>query len=327
MLLRRFALALSFLFLFTRQAEASDADAANPAARQRYQRAAQAYSEGRFKDAIDIFLDAARMAPNPAFSYNIALAYEQLGDAPNALRWFREYLRAKPDAPDRAEIEPRMAVAEKHLRDIGIQQLTVVSSPEGATLTVDDRRTGVTPWTGELAPGHHRIALELRDYGDSERAVELPGDHAIDVRVALTKEEDEARVTGPRAVGAASLAPSPVRVDDKAWFERVRPLTWATLGVGTASLVVGAVFEVSRRSAQDDAVSARTNVQAHEIYESAKNRESSALIATGIGGALVAVGGVLLYFDVSRDSRERPRTTAGLGCTGALCGLDVKGTF
>src|SRR4051812_2701284 len=78
------------------------AGAEHAAARERFKQGAQAYSEGRYKDAIDLFLDADRLAPNPAFAYNIGLAYEELGDATNALRWYRSYLRDLPGAPDQA---------------------------------------------------------------------------------------------------------------------------------------------------------------------------------------------------------------------------------
>src|SRR6185295_19141018 len=116
--------ALVVFFVLSRPALVQGADDKD-AARDRFRQGAQAYSEGRFKDAIDLFFDADRLAPNPAFAYNIGLAYEELGDAANALRWYRSYLRDLPGAPDQAEVEPRIAAAEKHLRDRGVQQVTV----------------------------------------------------------------------------------------------------------------------------------------------------------------------------------------------------------
>jgi tetratricopeptide (TPR) repeat protein len=323
MLLRSSCLALLLALTIGHEALAADAPA-SPAARQRYQRAAQAYNDGRFKDAIDLFLDAARIAPNPAYAYNIGLAYEQLSDAPNALRWFREYLRALPDAPDRAEIEPRIAAAEKHLRELGIQQVTVISAPEGATLTLDGRRVGVTPWTGELSPGRHRAALEMRGYADTETAFELSADHAEDVSMTMPRDGRDA--------GATPLAPAPLAAttrspaEDKAWLDRVAPLTWATLGVGPAGLAIAAGFEAARSSAEDDARASRTNLVGHDAYETAKSRETAARIAVGVGGALIAVGGVLLYFDLS-GVREGRNTALGLGCGGGLCGANLKGAF
>jgi tetratricopeptide (TPR) repeat protein len=334
MLLRSTCLALCFALSLAPEALAADSGGANPAARQRYQRAAQAYSDGRFKDAIDLFLDAARLSPNPAFAYNIGLAYEQLGDAPNALRWFREYLRALPDAPDRAEIEPRIVAAEKHLRELGVQQVTVISSPEGATLTLDGRRVGVTPWTGEVSPGRHRASIELRGYADTETGFELPSDHAVDVSLVML-EDNGARTAAHRPTAAPPAGTARPPQEEQPWFERVKPLTWATLGVGTAGLAIAAGFEIARSSAEEDAKTGSTNLAGHDAYETAKSRETAARIAVGVGGSLLAVGGVLLYFDLSHSSkeskkaeRESPRLRAlGLGCGGGLCGANFRGAF
>jgi tetratricopeptide (TPR) repeat protein len=333
MLLRSSCLALCFVLGLAPEALAADSGGTNPAARQRYQRAAQAYSDGRFKDAIDLFLDAARLSPNPAFAYNIGLAYEQLGDAPNALRWFRDYLRALPNAPDRAEIEPRIAAAEKHLRELGVQQVTVLSTPEGATLTLDGRRIGVTPWTGELSPGRHTASLELRGQSDTETTFELPSDHAVDVSLVMLREDEAASAAPKAAVPVATTRPVQ---EEQPWVSKVKPLTWATLGVGGAGLVIAAGFEVARAAAEKDASSAGTNLEGHDAYETAKSRETAARIAVGVGGALIAVGGVLLYFDLAHGSKEgappvarsAPSVTAlGFGCGGGLCGANLRGAF
>lgn len=325
-MLRSTCFALGVALFFGHAAQAADGAPVNPAARQRYQRAAQAYSDGRFKDAIDLFLDAARISPNPAYAYNIGLAYEQLGDAPNALRWFREYLRALPEAPDRGEIEPRIAAAEKHLRDLGMQQVTILSAPEGAAITLDGRRVGVTPWTGELSPGRHRVGAELRGYSDTETTFDLPSDHAVDVSLVLLEESGAAPAPGARTT-PAPLAPTRSAEEEQPWLDRVKPLTWATLGVGTAGLAVAAGFELARNSAEDEARASQTNLEGHAAYETAKSRETAARIAVGVGGALVAVGGVLLYFDLSQGKEDGKKTTLGLGCGGGLCGANLKGAF
>jgi tetratricopeptide (TPR) repeat protein len=323
---RRSWFVLPFVLLVAQESVAADTDAqVNPAARQRYQRAAQAYSEGRFKDAIDMFLDASRLSPNPAYAYNIGLAYEQLGDAPNALRWFREYLRALPEAPDRPEIEPRIAQAEKHLRELGVQQVTVLGSPEGATVAIDGRRVGVTPWTGELTPGRHRAGLEFKGYADVDHVFELPSDHAVDVSLVMLKDDAEKGAAAKVDVSSA-LTPATSPGERSPW-EKIQPLTWATLGVGTAGLAIALGLEVARSSSQSDVSAQRTNLAAHDEYDTTKSRETAARIAVGVGGALVAVGGVLLYFDLSKGSHGGPKTTAGIGCNGALCGVKVHGVF
>jgi tetratricopeptide (TPR) repeat protein len=174
-------------------------EAASPAtpaedARARFTSGAAAFAEGRYKDAIDFFLDANRIAPNPAFSYNIGLAYEQLGDAADALRYYRDYLRRLPEASDRLEVEARVVQAENKLAARGVQQVTVLSVPEGATVSVDGRPLGVTPWTGEMEPGTHATSVQMRGYRDANRSFILPADHALEVFVELVRQGPAAAV-------------------------------------------------------------------------------------------------------------------------------------
>src|SRR3954465_5476259 len=68
------------------------------AAKSKYQQGAEAYSAGRFKDAVDLFLAADQLAPSAPLAFNIARAYEKLADDAGALRWYRDYLRRNPDA-------------------------------------------------------------------------------------------------------------------------------------------------------------------------------------------------------------------------------------
>jgi len=299
---------------------------AQESARKTYQAGAQAYSEGRFKDAIDLFLEAARVAPNPAFAYNIGLAYEQLGDPDNALRWYRDYLRELPNAQDRGEIEPRIVAAEQRLRERGVQQVTIISTPDGATVTLDGKPVGVTPWTGELTPGRHRVALSLRDFADTDQTFELPSDHAVDIPITLTQAT-------PQPVHTAAPAPASATPSDTA-SERgpirsehhVSPLTWAAFGVGAAGLGSALGFELARSSAVDSARNAPNNVDGKDDYDRAKSFETLGKVAFGVGAAFAVAGGVLLYLDLtSGGSDEGPKTAVACGGTG--CGLTFKTKF
>src|SRR5688572_18926406 len=127
-------------------AEPAPAEAAQPAqtppdpaieqARSRFQQGVRAYEERRYRDAVDLLLEADRAMHSPAFAYNIGLAYEAMEDAASALRWFRTYLREAPDTEDRPAVEKRIAALEAALQKRGIQQATVLSKPEGATVTI-----------------------------------------------------------------------------------------------------------------------------------------------------------------------------------------------
>src|SRR5262249_36376341 len=109
------------------KAPSSDSVAAQPRelARVRYRQGVEAFKESRFRDAIDLFLEADQLAPSAALSFNIAAAYEKIDQPPAALRWYRDYLRRAPDAQDRAQIEGTVAKLEQVLAQGGVQQMTV----------------------------------------------------------------------------------------------------------------------------------------------------------------------------------------------------------
>ncbi len=300
----------------------ADDPATRDAARDRFKLGAQAYTEGRFKDAIDLFLEADRLSNNPAFSYNIGQAYEELGDAANALRWYRSYLRDLPGAPDQAEVQPRVLAAERHLAERGVQQVTVLSSPEGATVTIDGQRVGVAPWTSELSPGAHQVALELRGYSDAAASFDLPKEHAIDVVLPLHKLPDPLAVV----VSAPAAGPACADASSSSWVSRVGPVTWATLGVGVAGLGTALGLELSRKGAEDAARGAPTNLVGEDEYHRATSLETAARVALGVGGAVTVLAGVLFYVDLSKGSSS-VKVGAAAQCVGGACGPGVRGAF
>jgi tetratricopeptide (TPR) repeat protein len=285
-------------------------------ARARYREGAQAYAEGRYKDAIDLFLDADRIRPSAALSFNIARAYEKLRDASGALRWYRDYLRRAESPADGEQVQLRIASLEDLLRQKGVQQVTILSEPPGATVLVSGRPTGVTPWTGDLAPGTHRLELRLRGYVDAESDFELPAAHAIDVRVALVRE-------APAAAAPSSVPAAPPIVDDT---RRERPLplrTWGFVALGAAGAAFGGAltFELLRRGAERDARDEREQIAFRDAVDRMEARRTAARLFAGAGAALAVTGGALIAVDVLRGSSAKSSALAGveLLCAPSSC--------
>jgi TolA-binding protein len=55
-------------------------------ARVLYQQGVAAYRAGRFYEAVDVFLETQRIYPDTQLGFNVARAYENLGNASAALR-------------------------------------------------------------------------------------------------------------------------------------------------------------------------------------------------------------------------------------------------
>ncbi len=315
---------LSTLAAFSTAAYADADDTAR--AKQRFAMGAQAYREARYKDAIVLFLEANRLDPHPDLVFNVGQAYEKSGDVPNALRSYREYLRLLPGASDRSTVETSIKNLEARLRERGLQQVTIFSTPSGATLIIDDKPVGQTPWTGEISPGRHVAVLRASGYPDNAKEFLLGSDRSMDLDIALST----------LGVGATTLVPAPVAavtpvapvtpVSPVAPAPRhVEPWTIAALGVGVAGLAGALGFEVARRSAESSARSDPTQVGYRSDYDAMVSRQTAARAFVGIGAAATALGGVLLVLDL-RPRGGAPQQT-GLGCTGGACGAFVQGKF
>lgn len=305
-------------------------DAAKARAKAHLERGRKAYQEGRYKDAVDAFLDAHREVPSPELSFNAALAYEKLGDKAGALRFFREYLRQQPKASDRERVAARIGQLETKLRERGVQQVSILSEPAGATIFVDDRPIGVTPWTGELLPGRHDLRLRREGYRDARQAFELPAHRAIDVSVALEAAPTDPATPAPPPAPAPA-PPPPVEDQPAPPKKSVGVWTWAAFGVGAAAFGGALVFEMARSRAEEDVKTEPTRVARLEANDRMESHQTIARIFAGVGAAAVVAGGVLLYFDLSGPGDEEKPAGLGprafVGCGATRCGAGVGGHF
>lgn len=326
-LARTCLLALSILSASPLQAQEATAGGASPEQRQseaksRYEQGAQAYSAGRFKDAIDFFLAADALAPSAALSFNIARAYEKINDDAACLQWYRDFLRRAPEAKNAGEVAGRIVELEAVLASKGVQQLTVFSAPPGATVSVDGAPKGVTPYTGQFAPGSHALTLSLKDYADNQLVVELDAQRARDVSATLTPT-----VAGEAPASSSSAAAGSSQQPDRSG-PRFGPWPWVTIGVGAAALGGALGFELARRSAEDEAKQDNTQVGYQEKLDKMQSHQTTARVLLAAGGTLVAVGGTLLILDLtSRSKPSSPHAALGWDCAQDGCGVDVRGRF
>ncbi len=308
-------------------------------AAKRYDLGVHAYQEARYKDAIDLFLEADKLAPSSALSFNIARAYEKIKDSSNALSWYRDYLRREPNAEDKDAVNALIQQYEAALQEKGVQQVTVRSEPETATVRVDGRPVGVTPWTGDLPPGKHSVALTLRGYADSERDIELAADEAKDVSIRLVPATEPAPVpaaplAGPKGTKTTGRATAPGDTGAPKEPEGVGVLTYVVLGAGVATLGTAGGFELLRRSSEKDAENATTQIEYSDALDQMEQRQTIARVALGVGGALTLAGGVLLVLDLTDGSSASPEQAilsrplaASAGCGPGRCFVSMRGSF
>ena len=287
-------------------------------AKELYALGAEAFAAQRNADAIGYFRRAAELVPSAKLTYNIGLAYEEMGDTGRALRQYRDYLRQEPAGETRQEVEARIASLEQRLATTGLQQLSVTSEPPGAIVSIGGRALGLTPWAGELPPGEHDVELTLAGHATQRARVTVAAEHSSDVALKLAPEPHEAE-----------------REDSPSRWSRVSPLTWTFLGVGAAAVTGGVVFELSRASSSDEASRADTPLAAAEARGAADAKQMASLLLLGFGGGFLVGGGVLLALDLSDAGANdgspagdaSPPRAAFLACQPAFCGLLARGHF
>ncbi len=321
----RTALLLALIVPLTFSSLAHAGDDASAQAKARFQAGAQAYREARYKDAIDLFLQANRLDPHPELIYNVGQAYEKLGDVPNALRSYREYLRLSPVASDRATVETSIRNLEARLRERGVQQVSVFSSPSGATLLLDQKVVGQTPWTGEIAPGRHVVVLKSTGFPDTAKEFVLAGDRAMDLDIALASLGVGATTLGSATPPKVESKPAPEAPKEASSGKGVKPWTFVALGVGVAGFGGALGFELARKGAESDARSA-TQIDYTDKYNAMTSHQTAARAMAVVGAVGVAAGGVLLYLDL-RSGGDAARPKAALGCVGTTCGAFASGRF
>lgn len=301
-------------------------------ARRLYEQGAESFRAGRYWQAVDFFRRADAISAEPELEFNIALAYEEMKDAPGALEAYRSYLRRAPESGDRAEVERHIHRLEQELGALGIQQVSVVTEPPGATIFVDGKARGVSPWTGEIPLGRHQLLAELRGYGDAGTTITASPDRALDVNLVLEEKNsrrDEAAVDSGRAEDQPEAR----------GMSRVRPATWVLLGIGGASLIGAVGYEFARAGAREDEHNASTDMAREDERVRAESHQTASHLLLGVGSVALLSGGAFLYFDLKREERKAavswPRGVSArwsVGCRGvpfaaSSCGVHATGSF
>jgi tetratricopeptide (TPR) repeat protein len=287
-------------------------------AKQRYQRGVEQYRAGRYAEAVAAFLEADRLAPSPALSFNIARAYERLDDTSGALRWYRDYLRRNPNAKNAAGVKERIAALAARLAQTGLQQLSVLSTPDGATVLVDGQAVGATPFTGELAPGRHLVLIERQGYRQARHEIVLAPSTPTELNVSL---EPEPRRASPALAGERESAPN--RDSDRAGNRRFGVLPWFIAGTGMAGLGGAVGFELARRSEERAARGSQSQLEYKKHLDNSLDHQTRARVLVGVGGGLLVTGSVMLLFN---DRAPNP-TRVALACTARGCAATAKGSF
>lgn len=150
------SLSIAVLFAAFIVAAPGRARAAEPGdAKARYMSGQNHYNLNEFSEALQDFKEAYRLHPDPAFLFNIAQCERQLGDFDEAIKFYRSYLRNKPDASNAREVQKKIdelkALSEaKRKSKEGAPQSVIPPTTQPAEITAPPR--AVEPPVAPVAP-------------------------------------------------------------------------------------------------------------------------------------------------------------------------------
>lgn len=265
------------------------------AARQNYKEASLKFDRGDFAGAVSLFEQAEAIAPIWQTKFKIAVCRDKLGQAAEAIRWYRAFLDSNPPAKlssSIAEAEARLAVLKPQVaappRPTVAQpgQLQFAISPPNAprlTFSIDNGPAQPVVAAVNVPPGHHRVVIQADGFNPTAAELDLPSGEVRQLRLALTPA-----VAGRPAVvqpGPGGLAP----VSGDEGTRRSNVPAFVLMGVGGAGMIVGAAFGAM-------ALKDKSNFNANPTQSGADTEHRDAKIADAalFGGLGIAVVGVVL---------------------------------
>jgi hypothetical protein len=335
---------------------ATQADEAPRAARSQLDNAERAYREGRYNEAAQAFLAADRIQPSPAIQLALGKTYEQLNDSSRALAAYREYFARAPRAPDRAQVQSRVAALAGQLAEKGVQQISVSSVPPGATVVIDTKPLGTTPIYVDLPPGSHHLEYHLQNYEPAALDFELSAQQPLNVMTTLVPAQNgnvAAAAPAPAPAPAPAAAPTPAEVaaeapapSDAAGTDAAAPALadttqprrdgtttylrtfgFAALGGSVVTLGTAVAFELMRSHSESRARQQRQQIAFKEAIDTMQTQQTFARVFAVSAGVLAAAGGVLLVLAAQRERPDSPPEGATVACAPTGCSAVYQGRF
>lgn len=266
------------------------AESPTQAARKYFKQGREYYQQARYPEAIEQFEQAYRAKPHGVIFFNLAQCYEKLGDVPNAIKHYRDYLRDIPNAEDRPTVETVIANLERRAKENAQQALVIRSTPTGADFRLDSEPRGKTPFEGEVKSGSHLIELKLEGYEPATRLIVTSADQPTELEVPLKRSPTNLNV-------AATQVPTPRSTELRS--SHSRKWMWASFGISgiatSVALIAGASAEGQAATLRATKFGNQQEVQS--LHDSARARAKVSNVFYAIGGTAAATGLAFFFLE------------------------------
>jgi hypothetical protein len=311
---------------------------------------AQAFNEGRFKDAVDFFVKAESLMHAPPHLLFTARAHAKLGQFVKAREAYMKIVKEQlaPNAPQAFRDAQSAAEEERKLVEPHIGRLTIkVEGAERATdlvVAVDGQPipsvlVGVPQ---PMDPGDHTITAVATGFKGAPVTTSLK-DAGVGV-VTLKMEFDgssAAPAPVPAAAGGAVVSTTPGGAppsDSGGSASGMRIGSYVGFGVGAVGIALGTVFVLKSSSKRKDADAAAEQFvkcdatgcvatadgakKVNELDDQARSAKTLGVVGYVVGGLGLATGVTLFILSNKKESKSAfVAPYVGLGAVG------VRGAF
>ncbi|HEX2876064.1 MAG TPA: hypothetical protein VHP33_32660 [Polyangiaceae bacterium] len=310
------------------QAPAASAQNDKAAAEALFDSGVRLMKQNSFAEACPKLEESERIDPAVGTLLYLGECYERVGRTASAWATFREAasLATNSNQPDRARVASNRAQElEPKLSRLSVELAPDVARIPGVVVKRGTQRLEPSLFGTPLPvdPGEYRIEVTAPGYetwstpirveaGGASASVRVPG-LVKGPEVAPTPPPTSQAPLKPGAEGPPkSSAPPPSR-----GLTAGQTLGLVVGGVGVIGLGLGTYFGVRTISKNSDAerfckADNRCNQQGIDLTEKAKTDATSSNIAFAVGGALVAVGGIV-FLSSGRSESERVTLVPLLG--------------
>jgi tetratricopeptide (TPR) repeat protein len=273
-------------------------------ARELYGQGQAAYTAEHYQQALEAYQAAFREVPNPVVLLGVALAQEHLGQREEARLTLERYLILRPDAPDRASVETRIAALPAPTTGT----VHVACTPEGASIELDGQAIGTGTVDTSATAGTHELHITLAGHQPITRSIDVQAGHRVDVELTLVESAEVASEGGLESAedvfGDEGADGDETATTTEPPAETPPPAdpsvgVWVTTAIAGVSLVTGTIFGFLALSRQSD-------FDAMPTAGAANDGETFALVAdiAFVAAAISGVTAIVLY------ATERPSPSA-----------------
>jgi hypothetical protein len=293
--------AAAAVVLVASRAAADDGGPSTREAARHFDRGVALYEEADYRAALVEFRRAYELAPNATVLYNVGESLYQLHDYAGALDILSRFLaESVPSDPHRSEVEKTVETLRAR-----IGHLTIVTSPPGADVSVDDQPVGETPLRSAItvSVGRRKVTASKKGRVSVIRYVDVSAEDDVTASLDLPEASEPPGTAPPIAV--LHPASPPLARESTTW----RTVGWIATGTLAAGAIGCGVFAFDESRRLKDARNAFP-ASSQTLHDDANRTLALSIAADSLTAAAAVVGVITLYATVSASgaSKGQPGT-------------------